>query len=220
VFHHIYIFVSALIMADDVTDTMEAGRYHFFHHRYCSATFWEEERGNFDGDGLFHHGVMIGDRCAATTIDHISTINLISIEVVETLHLATRASTTPYLLRSSYGTLLISHIADVPVTYRGHTEVIRCGVSPMPLESCHILLGYPWFHTYHAQPCRGRPAVSFKWNKQRCAWLRLTAEQFHKNHLLCKERTKEFCLSPKHKVMMDCGSPIICHLDHGVLHNP
>jgi hypothetical protein len=55
-------------------DTVEAGRYHFFHHRYCSATFWEEQCGNFDGDGLFHHDVMIGDRCAATTIDHISTI--------------------------------------------------------------------------------------------------------------------------------------------------
>jgi hypothetical protein len=48
-------------MADDATDTVEAGRYHFFRHRYCSATFWEEEHGNFDGDGLFHYGVMIGD---------------------------------------------------------------------------------------------------------------------------------------------------------------
>jgi hypothetical protein len=97
VFNHIYIFVAALIMADDVTDTVETGRYHSFRHRYFSAIFWEEERGNFNGDGLFHHGVMIGDRCAITTIDHISTINLISIEVVETLHLATRASTAPYL---------------------------------------------------------------------------------------------------------------------------
>jgi hypothetical protein len=104
---------------------------------------------------------MIGDRYVAATIDHISTINLISIEVVETLHQDTRASAAPYLLRSSYGTLLISHIADIPVTYRGHTKVIHCGVSPMPLESCHILLGYPWFHTYHAQPCRDRPIVFY-----------------------------------------------------------
>jgi hypothetical protein len=29
VFHHIYIFVAALIMADDIMDTVEAGRYHF-----------------------------------------------------------------------------------------------------------------------------------------------------------------------------------------------
>jgi hypothetical protein len=49
--------------------------------------------------------------------------------------------------------------------------------------------------------------------------LHATAEQFHEN-LLCKERTKEFFLSPKHKVMMDGGIPIICHLDHGLLHNP
>jgi hypothetical protein len=29
VYHHIYIFVAALIVADGITDTMEAGRYHF-----------------------------------------------------------------------------------------------------------------------------------------------------------------------------------------------
>jgi hypothetical protein len=29
VYHHIYIFVAALIMADGITDTVEAGRYHF-----------------------------------------------------------------------------------------------------------------------------------------------------------------------------------------------
>jgi hypothetical protein len=100
--------------------------------------------------------VKIGDRCAATTIDHISTINLISIEVVETLHLATRASTVPYLLRSSYGTLLISHIADVPVTYGEHTEVVHCGVSPMPPKSCHIVLRYPWFHLRRCRPKKER----------------------------------------------------------------
>jgi hypothetical protein len=91
-------------MADDVTDTVEACIYDFFTHRCCSATFWEEEHGNFDGDGLFHYGVMIGETCAAITIDHNSTINLIDIEVIKMLHLATCASTAPYLLRSSYGT--------------------------------------------------------------------------------------------------------------------
>jgi hypothetical protein len=29
VFHHIYISVAALIMANDVTDIVDAGRYHF-----------------------------------------------------------------------------------------------------------------------------------------------------------------------------------------------
>jgi hypothetical protein len=130
-------------MVDDVTDNMEACRYHLFHRRYCSVTFWEEEHGDFDGDGLFHHSVMIGELCAATTIDKNSTFNLISIEVMEKLHLVTRASKVPYLLHSLYGTLLISHIAEVPLTFRGHTEVVPCGVSPMPLDSCHILLGYP-----------------------------------------------------------------------------
>jgi hypothetical protein len=129
-------------MADDVTDN-KACRNHFFRHRHCSVTFWEEEHGHFDGDGLSHHSVVIGERCAAITIDKNSTINLISIEVMDKLHLATRASKVPYLLHSSYDTLLISHIAEVPLTFGGHTEVVPCGVSPMPLDSCHILLGYP-----------------------------------------------------------------------------
>jgi hypothetical protein len=163
-------------MADDVTDNMEACRYHFFCHIYCSVTFWEEERGNFDGDGLFHHSVMIGERCAATTIDKNSAVNLISVEVVEKLHLATRANKVPYLLHSSYGTLPISHIAEVPLTFGGHTEVVPCGVSPMPLDSYHILLGYPWCHNYQVQPCRDVTKVSFKWNKKRRALLRATAE--------------------------------------------
>jgi hypothetical protein len=126
-------------MADDVMDTVEASRYHFVRHNSCSATFWEEERGNFVGDGLFHYGVMIGETCAPITIDHNSTVNLICIEFMETLHIATRACIVPYLLHSSHGTLLISHIADVHVTFRGHTEVVHCGVFPMPHDSSHVL---------------------------------------------------------------------------------
>jgi hypothetical protein len=205
-------------MADDVTDNMEACRYHFFRHRYCSVTFWEEERGNFDGDGLFHNSVMIGERCAATTIDKNSTINLISIEVVDKLHLAARASKVPYLLHSSYGTLLISHMSSSYFwrTYRGCS--LWC-ISYATWLLSHIL-GYPWCHNYQVQPCHDVMKVSFKWNKKRRALLCATAEQFHENHLLRKERTKEFCLLPKHKVMMDGGIPIICHLDHSLLHNP
>jgi hypothetical protein len=60
-------------MADDGTDNVEARRYHFFRHRYCSVTFWEKEHGNFDDDGLFHDSVMIGERCDATTIDKNTT---------------------------------------------------------------------------------------------------------------------------------------------------
>ena len=96
-------------MAEDVEDILGARRYHFLRHKYCSATFWEEERGNFDGDGLFHHEVVIGEQRATATIDGSSTLNLISIEVVEKLQLPTCARTVPYLLHSSYGVLLISH---------------------------------------------------------------------------------------------------------------
>jgi hypothetical protein len=108
--------------------------------------------------------VIIGERCAATTIDKNSTVNLISIEVVEKLHLAARASKVPYLLHSSYGTLLISHMAEVPFTFGGHTEVVHFGVSQLPLDSCHIPLGYPWCHNYQVQPCRDVTKVVLQLN--------------------------------------------------------
>ena len=201
-------------------DSLETRKYHFFHNRYCSAAFWEEERGNFDGDGLFHHSVLIGERCAATTIDSSSSINLISTEVVEKLRLPTSARTVPYLLRSTYGILLISHTADVPITISGHTEVVRCGVSPVPLDSCHVLLGHSWCHDFQIQSCRDVKKMSFKWNMKRRALLRAPADKFHEYHLPRKERTKEFCLSAKYKVMMDGDISIICHRDQDVFHNP
>ena len=108
-------------MAASAMDTLETCRYHFLRHKYCSATFWKEEHGTFDGDGLFHHCVQIGERCAAATIDISSNLNLISIEVVEKLQLPKCARPKPYLLRSSYGTLLISHTAEVPFTFGEHT---------------------------------------------------------------------------------------------------
>ena len=130
-------------MEDTATDTLETRRYPFLHHIYCSDAFWEEEHGTFDGDGLFHHHVQIGERCAAATVDGSSNLNLISIEAVEKLQLHQCAHQKPYLLPSSYGTLLISHSAEVPFTFGKHTKVVCFDVSPVPLDSCHIILGDP-----------------------------------------------------------------------------
>ena len=207
-------------MADDVTDMLEIRKYRFLHGKYCSAAFWEEEIGTFHGDGLFHHSVLIGERCAATTIDGSSNLNLISIEVIEKLQLPMSARTVPYLLRSSYGTLLISHTADVPITIGDHTEVVHCDVSPQPLDSCHVLLGNPWSRKFQVQPCPDVKKISFQWNMKRRVLLRAPADKFHAYHLLRKERTKEFCLSAKYKVIMDGAVSIICHLDNHEHQNP
>jgi hypothetical protein len=175
---------------------VETRRYQFLRKRYCSTTFWEEEDGTFDGDGLFHREVLIEGRRAAATVDRSSTVNLVSIEVVEKLQLSKCAHATPYLLPSSYGALLISYTAKVPITIGDHTEVVPCGVSPMPLDSCHVLLGHPWCHNFQVQLCEDINKISLKWNMRRRSLMRASAEHFHENHLLRKERTKEFCLSP------------------------
>jgi hypothetical protein len=87
-------------MAYDVMDTSNTRRYHFISRKYCSATFWKEERGTFHGDGLFHREVLICERRVASTIDGSSTINLINIEVVEKLQLPTCACEVSYFLDS------------------------------------------------------------------------------------------------------------------------
>ena len=164
--------------------------------------------------------MVIGERRAAATIDGSSTLNLISIEVVEKLQLPTCARTVPYLLHSSYGTLLISHTADIPITFGAHTEVVRCDVSPMPLDSCHVLLGDHWCRKFQVQPCHQVNKISFKWNMKRRALLRAPADKFHEYHLLRKGRTKEFCLFAKYKVIMHGDISVICHFKHDVHHNP
>ena len=201
-------------MADKATDTLDTHRYHFLRHKYGSDTFWEEECGTFDGDGLFHHCVQIGERCVAATIDGSSNLNLVSIEVVDKLQLHKCARSKPYLLRSSYGTLLISHTAEVPFTFGNYTELVWCDVSPVPLDSCHVLLGSPWCKKFQVQARPKVKNISFIWNKTRGGLLRSSANDFHEFHLLRKERRKEFSLSARYKVIMDGDRSIICHLDH------
>ena len=170
--------------------------------------------------GLFHHRLEIGERCAAATIDGSSTLNLISIEVVEKLQLPTCARPKPHILHSSGGALLISHTAEVPITFGEHTEVVRCDVSPMPLDSCHVLLGDSWCRKFQVRSCRDVNNISFIWNFKRSRLLRTSADKFHEYHLLRKERTKEFCLSAKYKVIMDGDVSILCHIDHNEHQNP
>ena len=90
----------------------------------------------------------------------------------------------------------------------------------MPLDSCHVLLGDRWCRKFQVQPCHQVNKISFKWNMKRCALLCAPADKFHEYHLLRKERTKEFCLSAKYKVIMDGHISVICHLKHDVDHNP
>jgi hypothetical protein len=55
----------------------------------CSNTFWEEDSGVVLNSGLFHFTTDINGRLAAVTIDNYSLPNLVSIEVVEKMHLHT-----------------------------------------------------------------------------------------------------------------------------------
>ena len=135
--------------------------------KFCSAAFWKEESRPIQGNGLFHFNAIICGRVAAVTIERFSSINLVSIEVVEKLQLSTCYLSEPYFLASAYGALQISHQAEVPITIGPHTEVVVCDISPVALDSCHIMLGATWWRQFKASCPRGVDGLSIIWNMRK-----------------------------------------------------
>lgn len=97
---------------------------------------------------LFHFIKEISGRQAATTIDTCSSINLVSVEVVEKLQLYTHAPPSPFMLVTSSHALPITQIACVPFTIYGPKTYISCYVVPRAFNSCHIMLGTMWCNKF------------------------------------------------------------------------
>ena len=111
----------------------------------CTDALWEEEDLTVHPDsGLFHFDVDIAGRPAAAIIDDYSLINLVSIDIVDKLHLMRYSKKLPYTLATLFDEVPITHVAYVPITIYGHTVSIRCNVFPRTLTCCQLLLGKPW----------------------------------------------------------------------------
>jgi hypothetical protein len=84
---------------------------------YCSNTFWKQDFNREPKAGLFHFDADIGD----TPVDNSSLTHLISIDVVQKLHLHTTTNHWPYMLTTNDHQVPITKAGLVPITIYGHT---------------------------------------------------------------------------------------------------
>ena len=108
---------------------------------------WLEERGQ--RDNLFHSKVLVQARGCAVTIDRRSSINAISLEMVEKLNLPTTLHPQPYTLPWCPDLLLVKYQTKVQCSIGPLSFEVLCDVVPKYLVAFHMLLGEPWC-TEHA----------------------------------------------------------------------
>jgi hypothetical protein len=115
-----------------------------------SAGFWLEERGYHDK--LFHTKTVVRDRACALTIDHWSSINAASIEMVDKLGLPKTLHPQPYYLRWGSDEFLVTHQTKVQFCMGKFSGEVCCDILLVYMVSCHLLLGKPWCSEQGAVP--------------------------------------------------------------------
>ena len=117
-----------------------AQKLRFFLPRNLSAVLmallspgaWLEERGQ--RDNLFHSKVLVQDRGCALTIDHWSSINAISLEMVENPNLPTTLHPQPYTLPWCPDLLLVKYQTKVQCSIGPFFFEVLCDVVPKYLD--------------------------------------------------------------------------------------
>jgi hypothetical protein len=107
-----------------------------------SYSFQREEEGC--SESLFHSRVKVQERACALTIDHMSLINAVSLEMVEKLELPITLHPHPYLLHWGRKNLTITHQTKIHFSLGKLSMEVWCDVIPVHMVSCHLLLGIPW----------------------------------------------------------------------------
>lgn len=79
------------------------------------------------------------------TIDHDGSINAVGIDMVEKLELSTTPHPRPYSLRRCRDKLDITRQTMVLFSIGKFSSEVLCDVIPVPLVSCHVLLGELWY---------------------------------------------------------------------------
>ena len=103
---------------------------------------WLEERGQ--QDNLFHSKVLVQDRGCAVTIDQWSSINVVSLEMVEKLNLPTTLHPQPYTMPWCPDLLTVKYQTKVQCSIGPFSFEVLCDVVPKYLVVFHMLLGEPW----------------------------------------------------------------------------
>ena len=113
-----------------------------------SGDFLLEEKGY--GAELFHTYCKVGEKVCAMTIDHDSSVNAVGIDMVEKLELSVTPHPRPYMLRRCHDKLDITHQTMVLFSIGKFSCEVLCDVIPVPMVSCHMLLGEPWYKKNYA----------------------------------------------------------------------
>ncbi|XBJ16029.1 hypothetical protein VPH35_007759 [Triticum aestivum] len=113
-----------------------------------SDDFLLEEKG-YSAD-LFHTYCKVGEKVWATMIDHDSLINAVRVDMVDKLHLSMTPHPRPYSLRRCYDKLAIMHQTIVLFSIGKFSCEVLCDIIPVPMDSCHMLLGEPWYRKNNA----------------------------------------------------------------------
>jgi hypothetical protein len=108
-----------------------------------SSDFLLEDEGY--GADLFHTCCKVGENFCAMTIDLDSSINAVGIDMVEKLELSTTPHPRPYSLRRCHDKLDITHQAMVSFSIGKFLCDVSCDVIPIPMVSCYLVLGQPWY---------------------------------------------------------------------------
>jgi hypothetical protein len=108
-----------------------------------SHWFQKEEKGH--AEQLFHTRVIVQERACALTIDQTALINAVSSELVEKLELPVQPIPAPYFVRLGNIKLAITHQTVVQFLLGKLSFAVLCGVLPIYMISCHLLLGRPWY---------------------------------------------------------------------------
>ena len=139
--HHL---VSEHQVAHGTTDEMAGASSLRRSYWKLSSDFLLEEERYGAGADLFHTYCKVGEKACATTIDHESLISAVGIDMVEKLDLLLTPHPRPYMLRRCRDRLDVTHQTTVQFFVGNFSSKVLCDVIPVPLVSCHMLLGELW----------------------------------------------------------------------------
>ena len=123
-----------------------------------SGDFLLEEKG-YSAE-LFHTYCKVREKVFSTTIDRDSSVNMVGIDMVEKLELSMTPHPRPYMLRRCYDKLDITHQTMVLISVGKFSCEALCDIIPVPIVSCHMLLGDPWYEENPAAySCLGNSCI-------------------------------------------------------------
>lgn len=171
---------------------------------HTSGIFLDEEDGR--STKLFHSRCKVQSASCAFTIDDLSAVNLVSIELMEKLNLFTCSHPDPYLLEWTSCNLSITRRVKVPFLLGEFSDNVECDVVPVPMSSCHILLGWQWMKSHQLESDFSTNSYSLLHKGRHMILRPMPSTMFLLDREKRKQRTLEYVLSKKKEYIVKHGT--------------